>query len=96
MTEKESWHLDKRIPIVIILGLLANFATVIWFASKLDSRIEIIERYIEHHIEEHKDINQDRAEWAELKIHMQYLMLDIKEIKEFLKNDVDWVIEDKK
>lgn len=39
-----SWHLDKNVPITIILTLLLQSAGGLWFVSKLDSRIEFLER----------------------------------------------------
>lgn len=39
-----SWHLDKNVPITIIVTLLLQFATALWFFSKMDSRIEYLER----------------------------------------------------
>lgn len=37
---KESWHLDKRIPIALIITLLSQFAAVIGYISKLDARVD--------------------------------------------------------
>lgn len=39
-----SWHLDKNVPITIIVTLLLQSAGGLWFVSKLDSRIEYLER----------------------------------------------------
>ena len=39
----ESWHLDKRVNVSIILMLAAQMAGGIWFASKMDSRIGNVE-----------------------------------------------------
>ncbi len=38
------WHLDKRVPISIIATLFAQLAVGIWFVSKLESRVESLER----------------------------------------------------
>ena len=38
MTEQETgWHLDKRVPVGIIFGLLAHFAGTVWLASAVFS-----------------------------------------------------------
>ena len=37
------WHLDKRIPIGLMIGLTLNLGLGIWYASKLDSRITYLE-----------------------------------------------------
>lgn len=37
------WHLDKRIPIAIIVAILVNSGLGVWYASKLDSRVTAVE-----------------------------------------------------
>lgn len=39
----DSWHLDKRVNVSIILMLAAQVAAGIWFASKMDSRLTAVE-----------------------------------------------------
>lgn len=39
-----SWHLDKRVPVAIILTLLLQFAGIVWFASQLSARVDVLER----------------------------------------------------
>jgi len=38
-----SWHLDKRVPISIIVALLAQSAAIVWWGSQLQIRVELIE-----------------------------------------------------
>lgn len=40
-----SWHLDKKVPIALIMAITINIIVGIWWASKLDSRVEAIERW---------------------------------------------------
>lgn len=40
---ESSWHLDKRVPLGLIIGLSINALCGIWYASKLDSRVEMLE-----------------------------------------------------
>lgn len=51
MTDEErinEWHLDRRFSVALILMLLCQIATAVWFASKTDSRIGALEaRYLE-------------------------------------------------
>lgn len=35
-----AWHLDRRVPIALILALLAQSGTAVWWASKMESRVE--------------------------------------------------------
>jgi len=37
------WHLDRRVPIVFILAILAQSVGLIWYLSKQDSRLAWLE-----------------------------------------------------
>lgn len=37
------WHLDKKVPIGLMMGLALNAMLGIWYASKLDSRVAYLE-----------------------------------------------------
>ena len=37
------WHLDKKIPISIIIALIIQSISFVWFMSKQDSRIGYLE-----------------------------------------------------
>lgn len=39
-----SWHLDKRIPVAIIITLAIQTGGAIWFASGISHRVETLER----------------------------------------------------
>jgi hypothetical protein len=39
----ESWHLDKRVNVSLIVVLSGQIAAGIWFASKMDSRLSAVE-----------------------------------------------------
>ena len=36
----ESWHLDKKLPIALIVVLVAQFLGGLWFMARLDARVE--------------------------------------------------------
>jgi hypothetical protein len=38
-----NWHLDKRIPIVTLFGLLAQAAAIVWFAATMSARLQSLE-----------------------------------------------------
>ena len=40
------WVLDKKIPIGFLLGLVIHTGAIVWYASKMDSRIEKAEEKI--------------------------------------------------
>lgn len=38
--EGESWHLDRRIPIALIIALMAQAGAGIWYAGRMDAAIQ--------------------------------------------------------
>lgn len=43
MEENQHWHLDKRVPIVLILALSLQTAGVIWWAATMTERVTNME-----------------------------------------------------
>lgn len=43
--DKEPWHLDKKVPIALIVTILFQTGAALWWASKLDSRLGVVERH---------------------------------------------------
>lgn len=47
-TSDSRWHWDRKVPIALILTLVLTFAgqsaTALWWASKMDTRVEALER----------------------------------------------------
>lgn len=38
------WHLDKRIPVAILLGLGVQFGGLVWWGAQLSARVDMLER----------------------------------------------------
>lgn len=57
--ETGQWHLDKRVPITLILTILVQSAGFVWFIGKMDSRILALEAA--NIIQKERDDRQDRA-----------------------------------
>ena len=43
-SEERRWHLDRRVPIAIIITLSIQTAAVVGWASKLDERVNVLEK----------------------------------------------------
>jgi len=43
------WHLDRRVPLALIIVLLGQMVTGVWWASTLDSQVD-------HILEKHTDL----------------------------------------
>lgn len=52
-----NWHLDKRVPISLILALLGQFLIGLWFVSKLDARVYALELNLI--VQRERDTTQD-------------------------------------
>jgi hypothetical protein len=59
---REGWHLDKRVPVSIIVVMLLQIVTVTWYFGKLDSRVTLIETTrIDFRSQQHdRDDRQDK------------------------------------
>jgi hypothetical protein len=40
MNRPLNWHLDRRVPIALVMGLVMQMAVGMWWVSKMDSRME--------------------------------------------------------
>lgn len=41
---ESNWHLDKKVPIAMILTIAMQTGAFVWFAARLDQRVEALER----------------------------------------------------
>jgi hypothetical protein len=39
------WHLDRRIPIALLLGLVLQSFAIAWWASDVSARVTMLERH---------------------------------------------------
>lgn len=44
---REPWHLDRRVPIALILTVLVHIAAGAWFWATLQSRVDVLTRDLE-------------------------------------------------
>jgi hypothetical protein len=42
----EAWHLDKRVPIALILTVAIQTGAMVWWAASISARVEMHERQI--------------------------------------------------
>ena len=40
----KSWHLDRRVPIALILAILLQSGCALWWASSINTRVDALER----------------------------------------------------
>jgi hypothetical protein len=44
MDQESQWHLDKKVPLALIFAIAMQTAAALWWASKVDSRVDALER----------------------------------------------------
>ena len=47
---KENWHLDRRVPLGIIVMLLAQTFVIVWYGGQAIERLATVEERVEIHI----------------------------------------------
>lgn len=47
--DAEHWSLDKKVPIAIIVTIVAQFAGFTWYSAKQDARLGTLEIGVERH-----------------------------------------------
>ena len=45
MDSEARWHLEKRVPIALIVAMFVQSAGLVWWVSKLDSRVAAVETF---------------------------------------------------
>ena len=78
------WHLDKRVPMSIIVALILQTIYFTIFITKLDSRLGVAETKIAEMSDAYKDI-------VEIRVHQEYMAKRIDKLDSFLRDDVEWV-----
>jgi Tfp pilus assembly protein PilO len=68
------WHLDKRVPITLLVAIVVQTLSFVWFFSKMDSRIASLEAGAI--TQKERDDRQD----SNVKDGLHTLRADIKEI----------------
>lgn len=54
--ERKAWHLDVKVMITLIIALFSNSATIVWWASGIESRMAFYEQRISRLEENTRDL----------------------------------------
>lgn len=84
MTEEQKyereWHLDKKVPIAMILTIALQTGAFVWFAARLDHRVEALERS-ETRLSSSAPVTSDRLTRVEVKLEgVQEGIVEIKRL----------------
>lgn len=56
---KERWHVGKEVPLAVVITMMLQAAAIVWFAAKMDNRIDINTAAFERNLVQIKEINAD-------------------------------------
>ena len=78
-----AWHLDRRVPIALILALLAQTGSFIWWASGINQRVTALEEK-QSLATASAPVQSDRLTRVETKV--ETIQRDVTEIKSDIKS----------
>ena len=78
-----AWHLDRRVPIALILALLAQTGSFIWWASGINQRVTALEEK-QTLATASAPVQSDRLTRVETKV--ETIQRDVTEIKSDIKS----------
>lgn len=78
------WHLDKRVPLAIVLALVLQTIYFTIFLTRLDSRVGSLE-------DNQVDVIETTKDMTEIKIHQNYIKEKLDKLDSFLRDDVEWI-----
>lgn len=77
-----AWHLDKKIPVAIIIALLAQTAGAIWWASATNQRLTVLE---EKQATSTRDTPVQSERLTRVETKVETIQRDVTEIKSDIK-----------
>lgn len=78
------WHLDKRVPLSIIVALILQTIYFTIFLTKLDSRVGVLEA-------NSVEVRETIKDMVEIRIHQEYMADKMEKLDNFLRDDIEWV-----
>lgn len=86
---RREWHLDRKVTIGIIVALLTNAGSSIWWASRLDYTVQAHDTVLMQHSKDLSDIRDKNAalieRLARIEANQNYQTETLREIKEAIK-----------
>lgn len=74
--DEEHWHIDRRIPVAVLLTLSLNLGAFVWWAASSNERLNSVETFMRN-----QTSNSERLVRLETEIkHVRDGMLEIKSL----------------
>jgi len=45
--DDRNWHLDKRVPVALIVTIVMQTIGIVWWAASISARVEVLERRLD-------------------------------------------------
>ena len=87
MSNQESWHLSKNIPITFVLAIVLQSIGVVWFVSGLEASVNINVRDIARHEIRIAEIEKTQQAMAILNARIDENIKAIREMMETSRED---------
>lgn len=62
---QREWHLDRKVTLGLILAILLNAGSSVWWAASLNAQVLTQRKELDTHSAQIAQINNDRAEFGE-------------------------------
>lgn len=76
---RRGWYLDKSVNLGLIGAVIFNSCMGIWFFSKLDSRVEYLEKLAANRSEDSRQISNLEGQVTGLQVKMDTHIISLKE-----------------
>jgi hypothetical protein len=94
--EDRQWHLDKKVPIALIIAIGVQTGGAIWWARGLDARISALEKGDESRLVQSTQLNSIASDIAALKERADATKEDVSDIKRSVEMLTQQVLQDTK
>lgn len=92
----EGWHLDKKVPITLIVTIFLQSAMAIWWIAKTDGRIENLEKIGEARAEMSDRLVKAEADQYALRVDTNNRLTDMTNRLNRIEDKIDRVIEQRR
>lgn len=72
------WHLDKRVPIALILTLLIQSAGIAWWMASTTEKVSVLEKRLDA-------LSPQEDRLTRVEVNIEYIKMSLTEIKQALK-----------
>lgn len=92
-TQSDSWHLDKRVPLALIMTSLLQIMSIVWIASQMNADIKVnrdnINRLETNYSELQRASNAQAVQLGRIEEGISGMRRDMQSVLEVIRNDMN-------